>query len=334
MTDLINKILTCSYSELFKNNKDDVLQKYREYVKLVHPDICHDSNADKAFNRLTELKNEAIIAIENGTWFEKDTIYYSLTTGQKLRIKHLYHHLLDVCEYYVCKTRLIYIFDRAYKKYYDNYKKVFDSWKCKDIKMNKEIFDIILPQDIKYYTTTNGKYIISIKKTEDVFPLRAVVENYWKNKVPAKHLAWITSRLMQNITAISYKGYVVNGIDIDSCFISCKYHAVSIYGGWWFATKINEVMIGTTRDILNIMPPKVKADKKSNVLTDIESIKLLLRSLAFECPDEIMTFYNSGSKELAIEEWKKWDSVLLKAFGERRFIKIEPTEKEIYVKEI
>lgn len=334
MTDLIDKILKSSYSELFKNNTDEIARIYREYVKQVHPDVCKDPRADEAFKRLTELKQEALDAISCGAWFEKDTVYYSLTTGQKLRIRHLYHHVLDICEYFVCRTRVLYVFDEAYKKYFYNYKRIFDSWPHSVDDKVKDLFEIVLPQEIKYYTTTNNKYIISIKKPEDIYPLRAVVENYWKNKVPPKHLAWITSRLMHINTAINYMNYVVNGIDLDACFVNCKNHTISLYGGWWFATKVNTPMIGTTKAIFNIMPAKVKADKKSSTLTDIESVKLLLRSLAFDCPDAMTAFYNSGSKDDPLAEWKKWDTALIKAFGERKFIKIEPTEKEIYLKEM
>ena len=135
-------------------------------------------------------------------------------------------------------------------------------------------------------------------------------------------------------TLINHLGYVINGIDLDTCFINCKYHTISIYGGWWFATKIGAHMLGTTKSIFNIMPPKVKANKISNTLTDTESIKLLLRSLATNCHKEMRIFYDGGSMENPHEEWKKWDEALHKAFGERKFMKIEPTEKEVYLKEI
>ena len=332
MPEILNKILTCTYGELFKRSKDDIEAKYRAYAKKVHPDVNKDPKAEEAFRRLTELKDEALKALTDGSWHEKGVISFKLDNGFTLRIRYKYHRILDICEYYISKTRLIYIFDEAYKRFYENFRHIFASWKCSDAKMKKEIFDVVIPQDIHYYTS-GDKYIISIQKTEDVYPLRALIDNYWYGKVPGRHLAWITSRLMQNITFINHEGYTVNGIDIDNCFVSCKYHAISIYGGWWFATKEGEPMIGTTSGIYAVMPPKVKADKVSNYLTDIESVKLMLRSLDTDCPKAMTDFYMSGSSENPIEEWKKWDEALKVAYGERKFIKLEPKENEIYPKE-
>ena len=332
MPELLNKILTCTYSDLFPHDKNEIEAQYRAYAKKVHPDINKDANAEAAFRRLTELKDEALAALANGSWHEKGIMSFKLDNGSTLRIRYKYHRILDICEYYVSKTRLIYIFDAAHKRFYENFRHIFASWNCSDAKMKKEIFDVIIPQDIHYYTS-GDKYIISIQKNEDMYPLRALIENYWHNKVPGRHLAWITSRLMQNITFINHEGYTVNGIDIDSCFVSCKYHAISIYGGWWFAAKEGEPMIGTTSDIYAVMPPKVKADKVSNYLTDIESVKLMLRTLDTDCPKAMTDFYMSGSSEDPIEEWSKWDEALKTAYGERKFIKLEPKENEIYPKE-
>lgn len=329
---LISKILSCSYSDLFTQNKSNIENEYRSLSKQVHPDLNKHPKAQEAFVRLTALKNEALKAVNEGVWYEKNVIVYKLDDGSFMRMRYRYYRKLDVCEYYICSSRLVYIFDAKHKKFYENFRHIFSSWECNDAKLQKEIFNVALPRFIEYFTAKD-KYIISIPITEDVFPLRAVIENYWNGTVPGRHLAWITSRLMQNITFINHEGYTVNGIDIDNCFISCKYHAVSIYGGWWFATKEDEPMIGTTSAIYAVMPPKVKANKTSNYLTDIESVKLMLRNISTDAPQAITDFYMSGSSEDPIEEWRKWDEALKRAYGERKFIKLESTVNEIYPKE-
>ena len=60
MPEILNKILTCTYSELFSSSKDDIEAKYRAYAKKVHPDVNKDPSADLSFRRLTELKAEAL----------------------------------------------------------------------------------------------------------------------------------------------------------------------------------------------------------------------------------------------------------------------------------
>jgi hypothetical protein len=59
----------------------------------------------------------------------------------------------------------------------------------------------------------------------------------------------------------------------------------------------------------------------------------MLRALDEDCPDVIKTYYLSGSCEEHLKEWVKWEETLKKAYGERKFIKLEPEEKEIYLKE-
>ena len=93
-------------------------------------------------------------------------------------------------------------------------------------------------------------------------------------------------------------------------------------------------MIGTTKDIFNIMPPKVKADKISASITDVESAKAFGRKyLDSSSPQAFKDFVNSGTKSDSMKEMEKWDEALVASFGKRRFIKIEATDKDIYKKE-
>ena len=117
MPEILNKILTCTYSELFSRSKDDIEAKYRAYAKKVHPDVNKDPKAEEAFRRLTELKDEALKALTDGSWREKGVISFKLDNGSTLRIRYKYRRVLDICEYYISKTRLIYIFDEAYKRF-------------------------------------------------------------------------------------------------------------------------------------------------------------------------------------------------------------------------
>lgn len=71
MPELLNKILTCTYSDLFPHDKNEIEAQYRAYAKKVHPDINKDANAEATFRHLTELKDEALAALANGSWHEK-----------------------------------------------------------------------------------------------------------------------------------------------------------------------------------------------------------------------------------------------------------------------
>lgn len=329
--DIFDKILKGDYSKLFSNDKNLIEKEYKTYVKQVHPDVNKDSRATNAFQKLCELKAAALKAVSEGTWKQEDFIQFKTIDNKTIKVSYQYHRVIEICEYYVTKTHVIYIFDKSKKKFYDQYVAIVNHLTYQNKSM-RENFSPLFPQDLETYET-NEKLIISFRKNKDVYPLRAVIDNYWKGKVPGKHLAWITSRLMQILAYTEHSGLVINGIDIDSCFVSLKGHAIYLYGGWWFTTNKHQRMIGTTSEIYSIMPPNVKADKKSEYLTDIESVKYMLRALDEDCPDLIKAYYLSGSCAKHIDEWVKWEETLKKAYGERKFIKIEPEDKEIYLKE-
>ena len=93
-------------------------------------------------------------------------------------------------------------------------------------------------------------------------------------------------------------------------------------------------MIGTTKDIFSIMSVSAKSSKKSTMLTDLESVKLLGRQLLGETncrklaldnsiPKPFIDFLISGSGNDSYEEFTKWDKALDASYGKRRFIKME-----------
>ena len=327
--DLIEKILTSEYSKLFSNNAAKIDKEFKEYAKKVHPDVNNSPQAAEAFQQLVKLRDAALKAIELGIWERKNYIQFKTKAGKTLEIAYQYHRVLDVCDMYVCRKRVIYVFNRDKEKYYKNFIISVRNLKYKDPSMEKN-YSMLFPKDLALHET-DEKLIVTFPKESDVYPFGALIKNYWKNKVPGKHLAWITSRLMSILAYTSFTGIVINGIDLDSLFVSPSGHAIFLYGGWWFATRQNEKMLGTTSAIYSIMPPKVRADLTSDYITDIESVKYMLRALSDDCPDAIKNFYLTGSGDDHFEEWKKWDEALKKGYGERKFVKIEPTEKEIYL---
>lgn len=194
-------------------------------------------------------------------------------------------------------------------------------------------FKNLFPQVISEYNTLDNKHIIVISKTKDVYPLRAVIENVFNGEIPDKHLAWMISRLINICCFLKMNGLVHNGINIDNCFVSTDFHSILLLGGWWYTTDEDSAMIGTSKDIYNIMPPLVKANKISKSITDIESIKAFGRQyISTSAPQAFKNFLSSGTKESSIEESKKWDKALIDSYGKRKFIKIITNKNLVYKK--
>lgn len=331
---MVDRILKAtSYGEIFFDNKDSITVTYKNLCKKVHPDVCGRPEAADAFAKLTEFYNQALAATEKGVWERPNYLSLKTTNGKTLQISYQYHCTFELGEYFVCKRNIIYLFDFSKNKYYNNYMKQIKNLQFVNADMEK-MFKPLLPNVVSEYDTEDGKHVIVLSKTEDVYPLRCVIENFYKGNVPDTHLAWMMSRLMNLCCYLKFNKTVLNGINIDNLFVSLDYHTILLLGGWWYATEEGKPMIGTTKDIFNIMPPKVKADKISASITDVESVKAFGRKyLDSSSPQAFKDFVNSGTKSDSMKEMEKWDEALVASFGKRRFIKIEATDKDIYKKE-
>jgi hypothetical protein len=179
---MIDKILNpnTKVGDIFPNDVTQAKNIYRDLCKKYHPDTFADDRANDIISALTKIYNNAIKAIEAGTWEKSNFIAIKTTKGTTLNINYLYHRVFELGEYYVCNQHIIYIFDFNKKKYYNNYIKQINKISYKDKKMEK-YFKNLFPQVISEYNTLDNKHIIVISKTEDVYPLRAVIENVFNN---------------------------------------------------------------------------------------------------------------------------------------------------------
>lgn len=331
---MVNKILNpnTKIGDIFPNDIAKAKIVYRDLCKKYHPDTFEDERANDIIATLTQLYNKAIEDISNGKWEKSNFIIVKTTKGTKLQISYLYHHIFELGEYYVCNKHIIYLFNKNKKRYYDNYVKQIKKLSYKDVNMEK-YFKPLFPKILSEYDTIDDKHVIVISKTEDVYPLRAVVENFFNGDIPDKHLAWMISRLMNISCFLKMNGVVHNGINIDTCFVSLDFHSILLLGGWWYTTDENSAMIGTSKDIYNVMSPLVKANKISKSTTDIESIKAFGRKyLSSSAPAAFEEFLLSGTKEDSMEENKKWENALTTSYGKRKFIKIDTNKNLIYKK--
>lgn len=318
--------------DLFPYGVDNVKAKYKELVKEWHPDANKNSKAADVFQKITELYNKALELLEQGTWEKTNYVLIAKDNGKKIALNYdtVFDFELGTC--YVTKTKIVYVLGKDKKKYFDNAITRIKSLKYADKKM-EDTLSICMPKIYQTFQSNNGEYVIVLDKTEDVYPLKSVFE-YFGNKIQDRHVAWIISRLCNLTCFLKYNGIVHNGININNVFVSPQYHSILLLGGWWYTTKENEKMIGTTKDIFSIMSVTAKGSKKSSYLTDLESVKLLGRQLLGESncrklaldttiPKAFINFLISGSGDDSYKEFSKWDKALNDSYGARRFVKME-----------
>ena len=320
--------------DLFDRDINLCKKKYKELVKVYHPDVSGDT---KVFEHITFLYKKAIDLLNKGLWEKSKYVEFKTEKNKTIMIEYQDLFLFELGTCYICRTHIIYILKSDKEKYYKNYIEKINDLKYENKDM-REIFERCMPNIQSHGKLKTGEFYIVLRKTDDVYPLRNIL--FALKEIPDRHIAWMISRLSSIACFIQYNHIVHNGINIENCFVSPKYHSILLLGGWWYSVNENEKLIGTTKEIYNVMPSKQKNEKTANIETDLESIKLIGRKLTGNenyqsiihknIPKPIIDFLIKGSSKSAFTEMEEWDETLLKAYGERKFIPFNITEKEIY----
>lgn len=312
--------------------KDNIKNQYYQYLKKYHPDLHNgDEKYQEATQKIIKLYNKAIELTKNKTWEEKDVLFIKMPNNKKIVAKYSYEEKFELGNMYVCKTKVIYLIDKKYKKFYENVKvNEFFYNLNQELKKN---FDIFIPK-IKYKFESNEYYVIIFEKTKDMIPLKCLINNF-NGTIPHTHTAWIMSRLSNLCCLFKMAQIVQCGIDIENIFVSPDFHTVMLYGGWWYSVKTDSKLIGTTQNIFNCMPIYSKSKKIAREDIDLQSVKMVGKILTKNCqdlPTPFKNWLNGGSGTNSVIEFGKWDSALNKSYGKRKFIKCYFDYEKFYKK--
>lgn len=324
--------LATSCEDIFVNNETQIKKLYKELAKKYHPDVFKSPTAAEDFSKINDLYNEALKKIEKGIWNEKDVLYLESVNNKKYKLKYLRKCNFELGCFYIGRKHLIYVIDRKNKKFLDNALQSLKFLKYENSSMEQE-FKRYFPIIVDNFELKTGEYCLVLKKEPDDFLLEDVY-NYFKEKgseLPDKQTAWIVSRLNNICCFLKYNNYVHNGISMNNCFISLKEHTIKLLGGWWYCVSNGEKLIGTQKSVFDVMPVKEKSEKISTFKTDIECVKSIGRTLnRKDLPKAFEDWLNKAASINAYKEFDEWNKVLLDSYGQRKFILLEISEKDIY----
>jgi hypothetical protein len=324
--------------ELFSNDATLIKNEHKDLCRIWHPDNNNDPKANDVFVHINKLYKTALDLIANNLWEKDNYIQFKNKDGKLIQINYLKVHTFELGTMYICNTCVVYILNHENKDLYENALKQIKKIKYADKMMETE-FKRYMPNIISNYETIDDKYCIVISKTEDTFCLYDIYE-YYNHVIPDRHVAWIISRLCNVARFLDYNGLVNNGINLMNCFISPEFHTIMLYGGWWYTNKKGKDMVGTSQNIFDILPLSVKSNKKASTVSDLESVKLMGRTLLGDkigtqlinkgIPKPIINWVCDGSSNNVMKEYEEWEKVLKDAYGQRKFIKMEVLKNDIY----
>lgn len=312
------------YSDLFSSDDKVAKKQFREYCKLYHPDVNSSDEAVELFGILQPLYTSKTMKSVSYQTVNETFTFKDKRTGKGFEIINPVILSNGICNIYHTSTKIVLEYHSSYKAFYNNYIKNVENLEYANDDMKKE-FSRLFPKVVKHFETDNDKMCILLDKTNEVLNLGRIVKAYEinKEKFPEKQSAWILNRLYNIACYMNYRGLVFNGFTLDNLWVSPEMHSILVFNGWEYTTKKGADMIGVPKEVYKILPITVKDNKKSNIITDLESIKQIGRIL-FKGHDDlkdIQDFFRQGVlSSNPIDEWNKYGDVIKKAFGKRKFI--------------
>lgn len=331
MNKQIERVLNAKYcGDLFVNNKESAKQEYHNLVKAIHPDICSHPHAEIAMEKLNGLYGRAEECFSLMIWEQSNIVWLIDKSGKRILVKYLCCNDFELGKRYVCNESIVYVLNPIAKKYYDNYLKSVKALRYANDKMKTEM-SRFMPSITMNFECSDGMYVLVVKKPKDMLPMDLLISSL-DNTIDVRHMAWMISRL-NNITCfLSYNKLSHNGITLSNCFVSPKYHSISLLGGWWYASPFCNKMIGTTKEVYDNMPVIEKTEKTGSPVTDLESVKAIGRIIKkkFSLPKAINRWIGSGSSKSAYQEYEKWSKALESAYGARKFVPFDINIEKFY----
>lgn len=327
--------------ELFTDDIDEIKNRYVELMRVYHPEL-NDNKEEyiEIIQKINQLYTEAEESINSGEWNKPGFIKLKLIDGKYYTISFRISHNFELGKMYIGDNTILYLLDEENEKLALNAIKKIESLKYVNEDMKKEFYKCF-PKVSESFKTIKGKIGIVIEKDEDLILLKDLL-SYSNGKLLASTVNWILNSLYNIVCFIHFNGLTHNGISIENYFISTKNQYGALLGGWWYSVDEGKELIGISKDIFNIMQYEMKEIKNSNTRLDLESIKLLGRTLLGDKSGILLTTDSNIPRNLSIwlrenttgnsfEEYSVWSNIS-NYFGERNVVKTSIDKDELYRK--
>lgn len=255
-------------------------------------------------------------------WTKAETKIFTCVDDTDIEVRFMHQHTLDGVDVYAARRNIVFHFPKGSYDKNEKFRKTvsFIDYPSADTRHLSNFF----PNIIGGFSLKDGSSLIVISKDENEYPLRLF------SGLSGRHTAWIISRMENLCCVLEYNGLVHPGIGPDTLYINPFLHQANIYGGWWLAGNKNSM----------------SADRKSILvpMTNLERLRLTAANVLGyaavdevkndkELPDAMKEFISGKPEDNAYDDFVLWDKMLIKAYGERKFIDFETDDKKIYGRE-
>ena len=252
-------------------------------------------------------------------WEQADREVFPCSDGRQINVTSLHRFSDRSAAVYTARQSVIFRFEPGLTELADKYRKAISmlDYPSADTRNLSRFFPVVSGG----FTLTDGSVLLVVKKSEDEYPLRLF------GKLSGRHTAWLIGRLENLCCVMEYSSIVHPELSIDTLYIDPYDHQASLYGGWWSAVR-NQTASGgkvrTTRDNLSALretAAQVLGFPNAAVVRETDDI-----------PKPFADFLRSEPESNAYDDFAKWDDVLIRSYGERKFITMDTDDAQIYGK--
>lgn len=255
-------------------------------------------------------------------WENADEQVFECIDGNDIGIKYLHKFTERDADVFIARKNIIFHFKSCGQQKAEQFRRNVSliDYPSADTRQLSDFF----PKIHGGFELIDGSYIFVIKKDEDEYPLRLF------GKLNGRHVAWIISRLENLCCVLEFNSIVHPEINADTIFINPYTHQASLYGNWWNAGKNNTF----SSDKSNIL----KMEQNLYGLRDTAGYTLGFNNHSevkesSEIPKALADFIRNKPEYNAYDDFAYWDKMLIKAYGERKFIRYDTNDEQIYNKE-
>lgn len=332
------EVLKIIHSEdLFPNDLDKAKEIYHSLSKEWHPDTNKTPKADCVFAHINNLYHDVVQKIENKTWCEPNTYRIKLKNGSDLVSKYLSKPNFELGDCYISNTKVVYVLkEKPFNSFFSFPQ--FKKFKFANAEMEREM-QKYLPSFEYSVETEEGFPCLIFSKKQELLSLRDIF-SYYKKSLDPKHVAWIMNSLYNITCYLSYVGLVHCEITLDTVFISPQDHSSCLIGGWWYSVSSADRLKYISARTNSFLPSSVRESKVASSRVDLELVKALGRELLgdvwgtklskLNVPEPMAHWLRNASGDNAIEEYRKWNNILIGSFGPRKFVPMDITAEMLY----
>lgn len=274
--------------------------KDTDYFKTFYRQMIDSSSGDEG----RKMRDESL-------WEKADTVTFTTNEGQCIELKYLYSYGDKCADVYVTRRNIAFHFREGMNGKAEHMRKMVSSldYPSADTRTLSDFF----PRVTGAFMLDDGTSLVVINKREEEYPLRLF------SKLGGRHIAWIISRLENLCCVLEFNGLVHPEIDVDTVYINPNNHTACLYCNWWSVEQRNMRGLTTAANLTGLR-------NTAKALLETEEVTP-------DTPQALLDFINSSPKIDAYEDFAYWDEMLIKAFGERKFIKMDKEDSDIYGKQ-